>query len=84
MDAKLLELVNEKLRLILDEAVFEEQSERIFKLHYGIDCKRIEPKAISKEVKIPLKKLKIELTRIDNRVFNILKKHDLFDALYSE
>lgn len=84
MDAKLLELVNEKLRLILDEAVFEEQSERIFKLHYGIDCKRIEPKAISKEVKIPLKKLKIELTRIDNRVFNILKKHDLFDASYSE
>lgn len=84
MDAKLLELVNEKLRLILDEAVFGEQSEKIFKLHYGIDCKRIEPKAISKEVKMPLKKLKIELTRIDNRVFNILKKHNLFDELYSE
>ncbi len=84
MDAKLLELVNEKLRLILDEAVFSEQSESIFKLHYGIDCKRVEPKVISKEVKMPLKKLKLEITKIDNRVFNILKKHDLFDEMYSE
>ncbi len=84
MDAKLLELVNEKLRLILDEAVFSEQSESIFKLHYGIDCKRVEPKAISKEVKMPLKKLKLEITKIDNRVFNILKKHDLFDEMFSE
>jgi hypothetical protein len=78
MDPKLIELVNDKLRLILDEAVFDEQSEKIFKCHYGIDCKRLEPKAISKEVKVSLKKMKIELIRIDNKVFNILKKHDLF------
>lgn len=78
MDPKLIELVNERLRLILDEAVFDEQSESIFKLHYGIDCKRLEPKAISKQLKISQKKLKIELLRIDNKVFNILKKHDLF------
>jgi len=79
MDPKLIELVNEKLRLILDEAVFDEQSEMIFKLHYGIDCKRLEPKAISKEIKLSQKKLKLELLRIDNKVFNILKKHDLFN-----
>ena len=78
MDPKLIELVNDKLRLILDEAVFDEQSEMIFKYHYGIDCKRLEPKLISKELKVPLKKMKIELIRIDNKVFNILKKHDLF------
>ncbi len=78
MDPKLIELVNDKLRLILDEAVFDEQSELIFKFHYGIDCKRLEPKAISKELKVSLKKMKIELIRIDNKVFNILKKHDLF------
>ncbi len=78
MDPKLIELVNDKLRLILDEAVFDEQSEVIFKYHYGIDCKRLEPKAISKELKVSLKKMKIELLRIDNKVFNILKKHDLF------
>jgi hypothetical protein len=78
MDPKLIELVNERLRLILDEAVFDEQSENIFKLHYGIDCKRLEPKAISKQLKISQKKLKNELLRIDNKVFNILKKHDLF------
>lgn len=78
MDPKLIELVNERLRLILDEAVFDEQSENIFKLHYGIDCKRLEPKAISKQLKISQKKLKNELFRIDNKVFNILKKHDLF------
>lgn len=79
MNPKLIELVNEKLRLILDEAVFDEQSERVFKLHYGIDCKRLEPKGISKELKITQKKMKIELSRIDNKVFNILKKHDLFE-----
>lgn len=79
MDLRLMAIVNEKLRLILDEAVFDEQSEAIFKLHYGIDCKRLEPKAISKELKISQKRLKIELIKIDNRVFNILKKHELFD-----
>mgnify|MGYP004706808873 CR=1 FL=1 len=78
MDPKLIELGNDKLRLILDEAVFDEQSELIFKFHYGIDCKRLEPKAISKELKVSLKKMKIELIRIDNKVFNILKKHVLF------
>lgn len=78
MDPKLIELVNDKLRLILDEAVFDEQSEVIFKYHYGIDCKRLELKAISKELKVSLKKMKVELIRIDNKVFNILKKHDLF------
>lgn len=79
MDPKLMELVSEKLRLILDEAVFDEQTERLFKLHYGIDTKRLEPKALGKEVKMPQKKLKLELSRIDNKVFNILKKHDLFE-----
>lgn len=67
MNPKLIELVNEKLRLILDEAVFDEQSEAIFKLHYGIDCKRLEPKAISKQLKVS-QKLKLELMKIDNRV----------------
>lgn len=78
MDPKLMEIVSEKLRLILDEAVFDEQTERVFKLHYGIDAKRLEPKALAKELKIPQKKLKLELSKIDNKVFNILKKHDLF------
>ena len=84
MNPKLIELVNEKLRLILDEAVFDEQTEAIFKLHYGIDCKRLEPKAISKQLKISQKKLKMELVRIDNRVFNILKKHELFNRVFVE
>ncbi len=84
MNPKLIELVNEKLRLILDEAVFDEQTEAIFKFHYGIDCKRLEPKAISKQLKISQKKLKIELMRIDNRVFNILKKHELFNDGFIE
>lgn len=79
MDPKLMEIVGEKLRLILDEAVFDEQTERLFKFHYGIDTKRLEPKALSKEVKLSQKKLKLELSRIDNKVFNILKKHDLFN-----
>jgi len=79
VDPRLVALVGEKLRLILDEAVFDEKSELIFRLHYGIDCMRQEPKGISKTVKMPMKKLKLELTRIDNRVFNILKKHDLFE-----
>lgn len=78
MDPKLMEIVSEKLRLILDEAVFDEQTEKLFKLHYGIDAKRLEPKALGKELKIPQKKLKHELSKIDNKVFNILKKHDLF------
>lgn len=79
MNPKLIELVNEKLRLILEEAVFDESSEQLFRLHYGIDCKRLEPKAIAKELKMPQKKLKLELIKIDNKVFNILKKHDLFE-----
>lgn len=79
MKQDLFEIVNERLRLILDEAVFDEQSERIFKLHYGIDCKRLTFKALAKETKVSQKKLKIELGKIDNKVFNILKKHDLFE-----
>lgn len=78
MNQSLIDVVNEKLELILEEAIFDERTESIFKLHYGIQCHRLEPKAISKTLKIPVKKLKDELNRIDNRVFNILKKHQLF------
>ncbi|OJV62286.1 MAG: hypothetical protein BGO41_05670 [Clostridiales bacterium 38-18] len=79
MQLYLIELVDENLKRVLDEAVFDEKTESIFKLRYGIDCLRLDPKAISKEMKIPMKKLKLELTKIDNRVFNILKKYDLFE-----
>jgi len=73
MQLYLIELVDENLKRVLDEAVFDEKTESIFKLRYGIDCMRLDPKAISKEMKIPMKKLKSELTKIDNKVFNILK-----------
>jgi hypothetical protein len=73
-----MDLVNEKLELILEEAIFDPRSESIFKLHYGVQCARQEPKTISKQLKISQKKLKIEIDRIDNKVFNILKKHQLF------
>ncbi len=79
MQLYLIELVDENLKRVLDEAVFDEKTESIFKLRYGIDCMRLDPKAISKETKIPMKKLKSELTKIDNKVFNILKKYDLFE-----
>ena len=79
MQLYLIELVDENLKRVLDEAVFDERTESIFKLRYGIDCMRLDPKAISKEMKIPMKKLKLELTKIDNKVFNILKKYDLFE-----
>jgi len=79
MQLYLIELVDENLKRVLDEAVFDEKTESIFKLRYGIDCMRLDPKAISKEMKIPMKKLKSELTKIDNKVFNILKKYDLFE-----
>lgn len=79
MHLYLIELVDENLKRVLDEAVFDEKTESIFKLRYGIDCMRLDPKAISKEMKIPMKKLKLELTKIDNKVFNILKKYDLFE-----
>lgn len=79
MQLYLIELVDENLKRVLDEAVFDEKTESIFKLRYGIDCMRLDPKAISKEMKIPMKKLKVELTKIDNKVFNILKKYDLFE-----
>ena len=74
-----MELVSEKLELILEEAIFDSRSEDIFKLHYGVQCVRLEPKVIAKQMKIPMKKLKLELERIDNKVFNILKKHQIFD-----
>ena len=82
-----MELVNEKLELILEEAIFEPRSEHIFKLHYGVQCVRQEPRTISKQLKISQKKLKLEIERIDNKVFNILKKHQLFtesDTSYRE
>lgn len=78
VEPKSIEIINEKLQLILEEAIFDEKSEKIFKMRYGIDSKAQPPKQIAKEVKMPMKKLKIELARIDNKVFNILKKHDVF------
>lgn len=79
IDSKLIDLINEQLQVILDEAVFDERTEKIFRLRYGIECMMQPPKAISKEVKMPMKKLNLELGRIENKVFNIMKKHDLFD-----
>lgn len=77
MDIKWIEFVNEKLEIILEEAVFEEKFEQIFRLRYGIKCKRLEVKDIAKQLKIPQKKLKQHIEKIDNKVFNILKKHAL-------
>ncbi len=81
MDNSWIEAVNERLEIILEEAVFDERSEKIFKLHFGVNCKRLDPKGIAKEVKMPMKKLKPELAKIDNKVFNILKKHDFISWL---
>lgn len=77
MDIKWIEIVNEKLEIILEEAIFDEKMEQIFRLRYGIKCKRLENKEIAKELKIPQKKLKLFIEKIDNKVFNILKKHAL-------
>ncbi len=75
MNKEWLDTVNEQLELILEEAVFDEVAEKVFIRHYGIKCKRMDPKAISKELKIPVKKLRAIIDKIDNKVFNILKKH---------
>lgn len=80
MNPQIMKIVNEKLEEILEEAVFDSKAEQIFKLHYGIKCTRMEPKAIVKEAKIPAKRLKLELIRIDNKVFNILKKHKWIES----
>ncbi len=79
MNKQVIDIVSEKLNLILDEAIFDERTEAIFKLHYGISCNRQEPKDIAKALKISQKKIKVELARIDNKVFNILKKYEIFD-----
>lgn len=79
MSNKWEEAINYGLNTILEEAVFDERAETIFKKHYGIHCERLTPKEISKMTKLPIKKLKLEMTKIDNKVFNILKKHDLWD-----
>lgn len=76
MNPKIIETVNEKLEEILHEAVFDERQEAIFIRYYGVNCNRMDPKSIAKEIKMPLKKLKIELMKIEKKVFNILKKHD--------
>ncbi|MBS7527136.1 hypothetical protein KHM83_10640 [Fusibacter paucivorans] len=72
--------INYGLNTILEEAVFDERSELIFKKYYGIHCERKTPKEIAKLTKMPIKKLKLEMTKIDNKVFNILKKNDLWIA----
>ena len=79
IDAKMMTLVNEKLQLILEEAIFDERAEQIFRMRYGIDCQIQVPKHISKTIKMPMKKLHLEMHKIDNKIFNILKKHDLFE-----
>jgi len=75
------EAINYGLSTILEEAVFDERSEVIFRKHYGIHCERQEIKEIAKITKMPLKKLMQEINRIDNKVFNILKKHDLIEEI---
>lgn len=79
MQSKWVELVNERLKIILEEAIFDERTEQIFKWHYGVECERLDLKAISKSVKMPIKKLKLEVVKIDNKVFNILKKHNFIE-----
>ena len=73
--------INYGLSTILEEAVFDERSEVIFRKHYGIHCERQEIKEIAKLTKMPLKKLMLEIGKIDNKVFNILKKHDLIEGI---
>lgn len=75
MDPKWLIIVNEKLEIILEEAVFDEKMASIFKMRYGVHCQRLEDKVIAKTLKIPQKKMKLYVEKIDNKVFNILKKH---------
>jgi len=79
MENKWEEAINRGLNTILEEAVFDERSELIFKKYYGIHCERLTPKELSKTTKLPLKKLKMEMMKIDNRVFNILKKNNLWE-----
>lgn len=81
VDVKLMALVNEKLQIILEEAIFDERAEQIFRMRYGVDCQMELPKQISKTIKMPMKKLNLEMYRIDNKIFNILKKHDLFEQI---
>ncbi|GAU76858.1 hypothetical protein [Fusibacter sp. 3D3] len=81
VDVKMMTLVNEKLQLILEEAIFDEKAEQIFRMRYGVDCQIQVPKHISKTLKVPMKKLHLEMHRIDNKIFNILKKHDLFEQI---
>lgn len=75
------EAINYGLNIILEEAVFDQQSELIFRKYYGIHCERQELKSLSKLTKLPVKKLTNEINRIDNKVFNILKKHAILDEL---
>jgi hypothetical protein len=79
MESKWVDLVNDRLKIILEEAIFDERTEQIFKWHYGVECQRLDLKAISKGVKMPIKKLKLEVVKIDNKVFNILKKHNFLE-----
>jgi len=73
----LLERVNEKLPYILENMVFDEKHEQIFKYRYGIESHMLTPKEISKTLKISMKKLKPQIIKIDNKVFNILKTESL-------
>lgn len=75
----MIEIVNNQLQLIVDEAVFDERQTEIFKSRYGVGESIKEPRKIGKIYKLSPKKLKGELTKIDNKVFNILKKHDIFE-----
>ncbi|MBM7561212.1 hypothetical protein [Fusibacter tunisiensis] len=75
-----IDLINSKLEAILEEAVFDERQAAIFVRHYGIQQPRMAPKDIAKALKVPNKKLKIELAKIENRVFNIMKKNDWIDG----
>lgn len=79
IDPRTIEVINDQLGVILDEAVFDERTEKIFRMRYGIEHPIETIKVISKELKMPMKKLNLEIVKIDNKVFNILKKHDLFE-----
>lgn len=70
------EMIMDHLVLISEEAIFDEQLELVFKKYYGVDEAQQTPKEISKTLKIPMKKLKIIIEKIEKKVFNVLKKHE--------
>lgn len=76
--AEQIQKVQENLGKLLGVGLFDEKSEKIFKLYYGVGTERMDIQAISKEMKLSVKKLQPLLERMDKKVFNTLKKQPLF------